>query len=86
MFHPETQQMKMTGLGTENLYGKVNTPQTDQINFNFSKALKNAALKNLEQGHRFKDKNFGLSMEWLNTDVGYTNFGENAKIVSYGLY
>jgi len=48
--------------------------------------LKNAALKNLEHGHKFKDPEFGLSMEWLNADVGYTNYGDDAKVVSYGLY
>ena len=77
--------MKMTGLGRENLTGKVNTEQTDEINFYFSQALNHAAMNNLNYGHKFEDREQGLRMEWLNTDVGYTNYGTDAKVVSYGL-
>lgn len=85
LFHPETQQMKMTGMGRGNLTGKVNNELTDEINYYFSQALKHAALDNLRFGHKFANKEFGLRMEWLNTAVGYTNYGDDAKVVSYGL-
>jgi len=42
-------------------------------------------MKNLQHGHKFADKEQGLRMEWLNADVGYTNYGSDAKVVSYGL-
>ena len=77
--------MKMTGFGRENLTGKINNEQTDEINYHFSQALKRAAMDNLEAGHRFTDAGQGLRMEWLNTNIGYTNYGSDAKVVSYGL-
>ena len=74
--------MKMTGHGRENLTGKVNTELTDEINYYYSQALNHAALKNLNQGHQFEDKEQGLRMEWLNTKVGYTNYGADAKVTA----
>lgn len=42
-------------------------------------------MDNLKDGHKFASKEQGLAMEWLNTYVGYTNYGDDAKVVSYGL-
>ena len=38
-----------------------------------------------KNGHRFADREQGIRMEWLNAEVGYTNYGKDAKVVSYGM-
>ena len=83
MFHPETANRKVVGSGRFWVDGKVNTPLTDYINFVFSEYINKQASKNLDT-HKFQDKKFGLRMEYLNSEIGYTGRLNNS-LITYGL-
>jgi len=87
MVHPETQNRIIIGLPDSpldaSLSGKQNTETTDQINYYFSEHLRRQGLKNLAT-HRFKDPEFGVRMEFMNSSIGFTKFGQASSLVSYG--
>lgn len=86
MLHPETANrhiVSTTGVVDSSIAGKVNNMKTDAINFYFSKHLNERASKTLAT-HKFDDPSFGLRMSWLNTNTGFTNWGNGSNLVSYG--
>ena len=84
MFHPETQNRHIVAAEpNDSIIGKVNTQQTEQINFHFSKYIHERAKANLEEGHKFTDLDFGLRMEWLNTNTGLTGC-PTPHLISFG--
>ena len=88
MFHPEAQNKSVIGhpgdLQDSIIKGKINTDTTDQINFFFSEHLRRQGSKTLDT-HRFSDREFGFRMEWLNSSIGFTHFGQDSSIVTYGV-
>ena len=34
--------------------------------------------------HRFKDPDFGMRMEFINSSIGFTKMGQVSSLVSYG--
>lgn len=85
MFHPETQNRHIVGQCDSSMFGKVNNLTTDAINFYFSQHINERGKKNLEtSNNRFKDPEFGMRMEWLNANVGFTLGGESSNLVSFG--
>ena len=88
MFHPETQNRHVVFTGKEGekvggIAGKVNNELTDQVNFYFSEHVRQQAVKTLDT-HKFDDPEFGMRMEWLNSNLGFTLGGETSNLVSFG--
>ena len=83
MFHPETQNRHIVGTPDSSVIGKVNNETTDAINFFFSEHIRRQAVKTLDT-HKFEDPEFGMRMEWLNTNLGFTLGGETSNLVSFG--
>ena len=83
MFHPETANRHVVGLGGTLLEGKVNNEVTDEINFRFSEFIHGQASLNLDS-HSFADPGFGYRMEVLNSYAGFT-FSPDNYLLSYGL-
>lgn len=93
MYHPETQQRHIVTLeddqgvdvaGTDgSIKGKVNNSDTDKINYYFSEHIRREAAKTMDT-HNFVDPEFGMRMEWLNTNTGFTRGGLTSLMVSYG--
>ena len=83
MFHPETQNRHIVGVADNSVIGKVNDEYTDAINYYFSSYLNSIASKTLKT-HKFEDADFGIRMEWLNTNIGFTHGGSSSNLVSYG--
>ena len=83
MFHPETANRHIVGEIDSSMRGKVNNEATDAINFYFSEHLRRQAEKNMDT-HAFADPAFGMRMEWLNSNIGFTHGGETSNLVSFG--
>ena len=86
MFHPELQNRHVVlkqGIEDNSLQGKVNTSVTDEINYLFSKHIRDQGMKSLPT-HKFADPDFGKRMEWLNANIGFTKGGLTSLLVSYG--
>lgn len=84
MFHPETQNRHIVAAEiNDSIDGKVNSEKTEKINFHFSKYVHERAKANLDQGHKFSDKDYGLRMEWMNTNTGLTG-NPVPHLISFG--
>ncbi len=83
MFHPETQNRHIIGEPDFSINGKINNKVTDAINFYFSEHIRRKASKTLNS-HKFQDPDFGMRMEWLNTQIGFTRGGATSNLVSFG--
>ena len=83
MFHPETQNRHIVGELDSSLFGKVNNETTDRINYYYSEYIRRLATKTLNT-HKFEDAEFGMRMEWLNSNMGFTTAGKTSNLVSLG--
>lgn len=83
MNHPETQNIRVFGEDDKALKGKVNTADTDEINFYFSSYLNKLAKQNLDT-HRFHDLEFGKRMTFKNAYLGFTRM-YSSLVLTYGI-
>jgi len=65
------------------LKGKVNTKDTDDINFYLSSYLHNLAKQNLRT-HRFTDPEQGKKMTFKNASIGFT-YLYGSLVLTYGV-
>ena len=82
MFHPETQNRHIIGALDSTVIGKVNDATTDEINYHFSRHINRTGKKTLGT-HKFADKDFGLRMSFLNSNIGMTK-SDQSYLLSYG--
>lgn len=85
MFHPETQTIEVHSVDKKALNGKVNNNVTDQINFYFSKFVKDQTRPSLEEGsHRFPDPETALKSLYISAGIDL-HLMYTSQVLTYGV-